>query len=260
MADWLYNRVNTYTHMENNENNAESNISPKSKKTTLIVLITSVTLLVIILVVFLAIQYKKPFSIIQDLDAPVARVNNVEVSRKSFNLAMSGLANSTQLSKVDTTKNDIQNKMRTEALNAVIEAELVVQKAKEMNIAVSPIEVDNEIRLIESELGGHAEFLTLLNKIGITEQDMRNDIERQLLITAYENKIYDKSKDVITETDIKMFYEALRDKYLEQGSIAPDLEIVREKVKEKILERRQQIRLEEEAAKLKTTAKIEILI
>lgn len=240
--------------------NENKNTVTKKSKSTLIMFSIFLTIVLAGGIYLATLNYRKSFSISQNENAVVARVNNVDITRKSFNLAMSGVVKSIDSNKIDTTKNEVQEEIMLQALNSMINTEVIVQKAKQMQLSISQSEVDTEINKIIKDLGGYDNYVSTLKKIGITENDMRNDVEKQLLISLYEYKTIDSSKDVVTETEIKLFYETLQNKYIAEGSIAPDLDLIRDKITQKIIERKHQLLLEADAKKLRETAKIEVLI
>lgn len=232
----------------------------KSKKTFFILLATWITVMITIAIIYVAKNYERSFSVVNSLDSPAALVNGVSISLRDLNLAMSGVIQSGLLNKIDTTKAENQEKMRKETLDSMIDSELIIQKAKELGLQADPVKVTVEMNALESSFENRNLFLEKLKSVGLTELDVQNDIERQLLITEYQNKVYDTSKDIVKESDIKIFYEALLGKYIELGQTPPTLESSRDMIIAKILERRHQVYLENIAKKMRETAKIEILI
>lgn len=235
-------------------------IKSKLKKTTIWIIAVIITLVLVSTILYLSKEYKKTFSVVPDVNSPVALVNGVAISQKSLDIAMSGLSLSDSLSRVDKTDEKVQELMRKQALNSIIDSELIVQKAKEQNITVTQLEIDDEILRLKTEVGGNDSYTVMMNRIGLSEEDMRKDIENQLLISKYDNNIFNKANNLVSETDVRIFYEALRDKYIEQGSIAPDLDIIRAKIVQQIIERKKELRLEAMALELRKSAKIEIYI
>lgn len=231
-----------------------------SKKQFTVLIISWATIMIVFAIVYVERNYKKSFTIIQDKESTVAFVNNSAISMKMLNMAMSGIIQSGQLNGVDTTKPEVQDKIRKEALDTVIDSELLVQKAKELKLVISQNDISSEMNKIEEQFGNREEFLNKIKSVGISEQDLRDDIEKQLLITSYQNKIYDSSKDIVKDSDIKIFYEALRKKYIEQDKTVPELDQIREKIISKILDMRHQKYLDGVAEGLRKNAKIEILI
>ena len=104
-------------------------------------------------------------------------------------------------------------KLRTDLLKRLIEGKLTDQVIKRYNIEVSEAEIDSAIeRLKESRALTDEDLRAGLAQQGLTLEEYRKNIKQQLL----RNKLVTreiKSKIVITEEDIKDYYDAHREKY-----------------------------------------------
>lgn len=240
--------------MENSEQ------KKNSKKTRMIVVVTFITFAIIGVIFFIAFKYKRQIVVEQDNNIVVAKVNDSKITKKEFSLAMSGIVSEIDLNKIDTSRTNIQEDIMVETLNSMIDKEVVVQKAKEMNLTVSSNEIDNELIKIKSNYGSYENYQATLNKLGISEEELRHDIEKQLLLSQYETRVINPANDNVTDDEIKTFYKNLSDKYIAQGSIAPDLELVRGMIVKKIIEIKHDLILQDEAKKLRKDAKIEVYI
>lgn len=232
----------------------------KKKKLFLFLLISFITIIASAGIYYFSINHKNTISVSNDDSFVVAKVNGKEITRKEFNLAMNGMIKSLDFGRVDTSRPDVQDKIMVSALNMVIDRELLAQKAASLNLYVSQTEINSELDSIAKELGGRTEYLSSLSKNGISEDEIRKDIEKQLLISKYEFMIINPEKDVVSETEIKSYYEEIRNKYIEQGSIAPDLDLVRNEIYRKIIDRKHNEFLNEEAKKIRKEAKVDIYI
>ncbi len=106
-------------------------------------------------------------------------------------------------------------KARMEVLEGLIDSYLVAQKAKTMNIDVTPQEVDNTYDMMVSESGLSPEaFLAKLQLSGHIEKTYKYNIKNQILQSRLITQDV-RSKIVITE---KMLQDYYNKKYLQQNT------------------------------------------
>ena len=103
--------------------------------------------------------------------------------------------------------------VRSDVLNKLIDSLLADQKISREQISVSQSEVDSTIeRMKVSRSFTDEQLREGLAAQGITMEEYRKEIESQILRTKLVNREV-KSKIVITEADIKAYYESHQDKY-----------------------------------------------
>jgi peptidyl-prolyl cis-trans isomerase SurA len=104
-------------------------------------------------------------------------------------------------------------KLRTDLLSQLIDGKLTDQQIKKNNIKISEQEVDSAIERIKEARAYTAEDLRAgLAEQGLTIEEYRNLLKQQLLRNKLVNREI-KSKIVITEEDIKNYYDTHREKY-----------------------------------------------
>lgn len=104
-------------------------------------------------------------------------------------------------------------KLRDEMLSNLIDTKLTEQEVKRYNITVTEEEVENYIRQLKQRRSTTDEQLrALLAEQGMTLEDYRKEIKLQLQRTKLVNREV-RSKVVITEADIKAYYEKNKAKY-----------------------------------------------
>ena len=107
-------------------------------------------------------------------------------------------------------------KLRTDLLNQLIESKLTDQVVKRYNIDVSEEEIDAALeRIKESRSLTDEDLRAGLTQQGLTLEEYRKNIKRQLLRNKLVNREI-KSKIVITENEIKVYYDTHREKYAGQ--------------------------------------------
>ena len=103
--------------------------------------------------------------------------------------------------------------VRSDVLNQLIDSQLADQQVKRYQISVSEKEIDTTIERIKQTRSFTDEQLREgLAAQGMTMEEYRKEIESQILRTKLVNREV-KSKIVITQEDIKAYYEQHREKY-----------------------------------------------
>ena len=103
--------------------------------------------------------------------------------------------------------------VRSDVLNQLIDAQLADQQTKHAQITVSQQEIDTTIERMKAARSFTDEQLREgLAAQGITMEEYRKEIESQILRTKLVNREV-KSKIVITNEDIKAYYDSHQDKY-----------------------------------------------
>jgi peptidyl-prolyl cis-trans isomerase SurA len=103
--------------------------------------------------------------------------------------------------------------LRSELLNNLIDTKLTEQEVKRYNIAVADEEIENYIRQIKQRRPAtDDQFRGMLAEQGMTLEEYRKEVKLQLQRTKLVNREV-RSKVVITEAEIKSYYEKNKAKY-----------------------------------------------
>ncbi len=103
--------------------------------------------------------------------------------------------------------------LRTELLNNLIDTKLTEQEVKRYNLTITEEEIENYIRQIKQRRSATDEQLRgILAEQGMTLEEYRKEVKLQLQRTKLVNREV-RSKVVITEAEIKAYYEKNRAKY-----------------------------------------------
>jgi peptidyl-prolyl cis-trans isomerase SurA len=105
------------------------------------------------------------------------------------------------------------DRMRGDVLNNLIDGKITEQEVKRYKIAVTDEEVENYIRQFKERRSLTDESLkAMLAQEGMTPEEYRKEIRLQLQRTRLVNREV-RSKVVITQEDIKKYYEKNKQKY-----------------------------------------------
>ena len=182
------------------------------------------------------------------VDRVVAVVNEDIITLYDLNLAFQPYeAKIRELNYSPEKEQEALFKLRTDILNQIIDEKLTDQAIKRNNIEVSEKEIDAAVeRLKESRSLTEENLRAGLAQQGLTMEEYRKAIKEQLLRNILVNREV-KSKIVITEDEIKKYYETHREKYAGETKyhiwsiFIRSSEVVDESTKELALEKMESI-------------------
>jgi peptidyl-prolyl cis-trans isomerase SurA len=148
------------------------------------------------------------------VDRVVAVVNEDIITLYDLNQAMKPYeANIRALGYSPEKEHETLFKLRTDLINRIIDRKLTDQAVKKDNIEVSEKEIDAAIeRIKESRALTDEDLRAGLSQQGLTMDEYRQNVKQQLLRNILVNREV-KSKIVITEDEIKRYYDAHSEKY-----------------------------------------------
>ena len=183
--------------------NSMPHVSQKSKQTGFIT--------VFCLCVFLFMPGPARCEIV---DRIVAVVNDDIISLFELNRVLTPYAEKVREADYsDEKKGEMLFKVREDILTQLIDQKLTDQEAKRSNISVSEKEIDNAIERVK-QAGSYSDeqLREGLKREGLTIEEYRSRIKEQILRTKLVN-VEVKSKIVLTDEDVKKYYEEHIDDY-----------------------------------------------
>jgi FKBP-type peptidyl-prolyl cis-trans isomerase (trigger factor) len=166
---------------------------------------------------------------------------------------MQQFAQMAQAQGVDLTTPEAQAEIRGQALDVLINTELLKQSASEEGITVSDEQAQERRDNIVSELGGEEALQARIQELGIPEGDLMSDIEEELLIQAYLDSIFAQSEISVSDEEVQEVY----DQAGASGGELPPLEDVRPQVEQQIITTKEQEIIDQLLIDLKAEAEIE---
>jgi peptidyl-prolyl cis-trans isomerase C len=143
---------------------------------------------------------------------PVAEVNGVPIpERRVLEVAAANRARAEAEGRVFGEEEE--RVLRAASLDLLIEAELMVQAARQKGLTVSPEEVEAEIHAARARFDTDKEYAEYLQDAHLTEQEVREEAERRLLMNAYRRTILGQKP--VTEEDARRYYEEHRSRFVE---------------------------------------------
>lgn len=151
----------------------------------------------------------------------VARVNGVEIMQAALKTKMMRmLAARNQEDSSGGGPRQIEA-FRRDALNKLVVQELAYQRAKAEGIVIGKDELDNAIAEIKEAKGGEEQYREALGSKHMTENELRKDLERNLMV----KHIFEKEvarRIVISEEKMREEYDQIKDEFSKPEKVVVD--------------------------------------
>ena len=156
----------------------------------------------------------------ETVDRVVAFVNDDIIALSELNDEIAPFAD--RIMQMDTDqekKNEMLFKLREDMLNRLVEQKLTDQEIKKAGISISEAEIDESIEKIKQANRVTEEMMAeALKKQGMTLDEYRDRIKEQMLRSRLVTREVN-SKIVVTDEDIKTYYETHRDEFRGEGKV-----------------------------------------
>ncbi len=148
--------------------------------------------------------------------------------------------------------------MKKDALDRLIYRELAVQEAGRRGMKVAPEMVEKELKKLKAGLKTEEAYRAQLSKSGLTEEELKQQIAKGLLIDMITQKEVD-SKVKVTESQMKKSYEEHKSHFKDQAGKQMTFEKARPFIEQKLKEEAISAREDKWIREMKKTARIEIM-
>lgn len=189
----------------------------------------------------------------QDAGVVVAVVNGEEIVNADLATSIGQFSQAATAQGVDTSTPEAQAEIRGQALEVLINTELLRQQANAEGIEVTSEEAAERLAEIEAEIGGAEVLAERMETLGVDTEQLRADIREELLIQRLLDSVFESSDIEVTEEEIEEVYAQAG------GAEAdlPPLEEVREQIVTQIETSKEQQIIEEYITELRAEAAIE---
>ena len=184
----------------------------------------------------------------------VAEVNDSEITNADLATSMQQFGQAATAQGVDITDPQVQTDIRTQALEVLINTELLLQAAEAQGIKVTDEEVEERLSAIEADMGGAEQLATRMEELGITSEQLDHDIRDEIIIQQLIDKKFAEADFTVSEEEILATYEQVGG---EEAGLPP-LEEVREQVVAQITNSKEQAVVDAYITELKESADIDI--
>lgn len=147
---------------------------------------------------------------------PVAEVNGAPIlERRVLEVAALNKLRAEAEGKVFSEEDE--RRLRAASLDLLIDAELMIQAARERGLVVSPEEVEAELRAARARFDTDEAYADYLREAQLTEEEVREEAERRLLMNAYKKSVLGQTP--VTDEDARRFYEENKALFVEPEKV-----------------------------------------
>lgn len=189
-------------------------------------------------------------------DAVVAVVNDTEIRNTDYQNSLNQLKQLATSQGKDITDLTVVADMEKEAIDTLVNSELLRQEALDQDLSVTPEEIEARYTDITTGVGGPEALAERMKEYGISEEILRRDIENELLIQKlFEIEITPNLKPIEDE-DVVAFYDQLGGK----DAGLPPFEEVKSQVADQLKLNQQNELISKYIEGLRADAKIDVRI
>lgn len=191
----------------------------------------------------------------QEANAAVAEVNGSKITKAQLDVSIKQFGQAATAQGVDLTDPQVQVDIKKQALDVLVNTEILLQAATEQGLSVTDEEVNEKLASIRSDIGGEEVLAERMLALGITDEQLNSDIEDEILIQELLDIKFAEANIEVTEEDILNTYESVGG---EKAGLPP-IEEVREQVIAQITNSKEQAIIDEYIASLKESSEINII-
>ena len=185
----------------------------------------------------------------------VATVNGEKITQSQYDKSRDQLLAQAAAQGLDPANPSITEQINTEALDILVNTELLRQAAVAGGVNVTDEQVAERYAEIVASQGGEEQLQTRMTELGITKDSLETDIRGEILIQTHLSNAIDTSAIVVSESDITAFYESVASTAGAADDIPPLAE-VRDQIEQQLRVTQEQRLVTEYIESLKTDATI----
>jgi hypothetical protein len=186
----------------------------------------------------------------------VALVNDNKISEYDLNVSMAQIATGAAAQGADVNSEEVKKEIQTQAIDMLVNTELLKQEAVTRGIEVSGDDVNTRLETLKTDVGGEDVLKERMKEFNIDEKTLRRDIKNELTIQKLLDEVFVEKTVAVTEEEILAFYKQAGDATAE----LPALEEVRAQIETQIKTTKEQEVVTAYIEELRGKATIEILI
>lgn len=185
----------------------------------------------------------------------VAVVNGTAIDGKALDRGIQQVNASYTSQGMDVGGAETEAAVREQALSALINRQLILDAAINAGVTTDDAAVETEYQNAVSNLGGEENLAAALLEVGMSDEDLRADIKKDLMISAYLEQTLDLQSVTVTDEEIQIAYKTADENNEEE---LPALEEVEEVIRNQLVYEKQQQLIGAELDRLRAEADIEI--
>lgn len=188
----------------------------------------------------------------------VAKINGVKATKHDLDVSVAQLSSAAGAQGADITDPKVLDGIRSQALDMLVNTELLKQEAATRGIAISDEDVNKRLETLKTDVGGEDVLKQRMAQFDVDEKSLRRDIKSELTIQTLLDQVFKEKGIAVSDEEIKAFY----DQAAGAGKKAdlPKLEAVRDQIEKQLRSSKEQEAVTSYIEELRKKATIEVLI
>jgi hypothetical protein len=137
----------------------------------------------------------------------VVNVNKNAITQADLDTSISQLSANAEAQGADLSDPKTKEQMRTQALDMLVNTELLKQEAAKRNITISDDDVNKRIEQLKKDVGGDEVLKERMKQFNIDEKTLRRDVKNELTIQTLLDQVFKEKGVTVGEDEIKKFYD-----------------------------------------------------
>jgi hypothetical protein len=188
-------------------------------------------------------------------NAPALRVNDAVVTQGQLQVTINQITQNAVQQGADITDPEIQSLIREQAVDMMVNTELLLQAAAAEGIAVTDEQVDTRISEIETQVGGPEQLATELANATVTMEQLREDIVTEITVQTLLTGVVEAEDISVSDEEVAALYEQAGG----EAAGNPPLADIRDQVAAQVQSQKEQAAVQNYLESLRINAVIEEL-
>ncbi|MEX0877429.1 MAG: SurA N-terminal domain-containing protein [Candidatus Spechtbacterales bacterium] len=245
------------TVSEDNAKTTQKNLATSGGNNKMLLVVTSVVIALVLVGGTLYMTGTLPFlGGTTDNSKVVATVNGEKITRVELDARILQNKTSYEAQGADLSDPATYSEIEKQALDFMINEELILQDTEARNISVTSEEVDAQFEATAGNFESEQAFEEALKDNGLTRDILRENIKTQLTVQKYFDEVISSELVVVSEEEVNNFYT----EYKAQNPEAPELEELKPQIEELLRDQKTQGEVEKILAELKDGADVQIML
>jgi foldase protein PrsA len=186
----------------------------------------------------------------------VATVNGTKVSQSDLDVSMAQISAGAAAQGADVASPEVKAQVQTQAIEMLVNTELLKQEAKKSDIAITDEDVNTRLESLKTDVGGEEVLAERMKEFNVDQKTLLRDIRNELTIQALLETVFATKDIAVTEAEVVEVYATAGG--VEGG--LPPLTEVRPQIEAQIKTTKEQEIVTAYIDELRTSADIEVLI
>lgn len=140
-------------------------------------------------------------------NSTVATINGTKIKGAELSTSINQISTNASLQGIDITDEEVQTNIKQQAIEMLINTELLRQEAGKREIVITDEDVTTRIDALVTEVGSQELLDERMASLGIDNDTLRKDVRSELLIQRLLDQVFGDSNITITESEIESVYE-----------------------------------------------------